>query len=262
MVRAAFRRSMPLMLGVVICYGLTGTGALPDLEGTWAMLQVYPRVAQLPLVGESSQTSYVVQWVDVEQDDGSLTMRDRYCFTIIEESSPLATTRIPDAFMHSLRPQPRTATLADDGERIVFEQAPYTEIRGAVLERPETDGLPIDPNDPRVVDQDADGFPGMTVQVTLLGLMNAQIYVVQRVQYELSGAVLSTDRIEGLIRWSDEQIVLAATNPLLLAGAESTADPDPAKHVFVMLRASQDWTCEWLREHWRKLFGVEESEGA
>ena len=45
-----------------------------------------------------------------------------------------------------------------------------------------------------------------------------------------------------------------------MAGTESMQDPDPANHWFVMLRAEEDWTCEWLREHWRELFGMEAKE--
>jgi hypothetical protein len=246
-----------LAIGWAILLGLVAWGTTPDLNGAWAMLQVYPRIAQLPLVGESTQTSYVVQRVDVEQDGVSLVMTDRYCFTVIVESSSLATTQIPDAFMRALRPQVRTATLREEEGETRFEQRRYFEVRGAILENPETDALPVDVEDPRVIDQDEDGFPGMTVNVKIFGLLEAQIYVVQRVQYELQGIVLSADRIEGLIQWADEQNVLEATSPLLLAGTESEQDPDPAKHVFVMLRAEEDWTCEWLREHWREVFGFE-----
>ena len=250
------------MTGVLSAVLLVGSAALatpPDLEGTWAMLQVYPRIAQLPLVGESTQTSHVVQLVDVDQDGLSLVMTDRYCFTMIEESSVLATTEIPDAFMRALRPSPREATLGEQDDVITFEQAPYFEIRGAVLENPETDELPVDPEDPRVFDQDEDTFPGMTVNVSIFGLIEAQIYVVQRVQYELSGTLSSADRIEGLIRWADQQIVLEATSPLLMAGTESIQDPDPAKHRFVMLRAQEEWTCEWLRDNWRAVFELEDT---
>ncbi len=255
--RIKLRWSVVLALGLAVVVGLAVSGAPPDLEGTWAMLQVYPRIARLPLVGESSQISYVIQRVDVEQEDESLVMLDRYCFTFIEESSSLATTEIPDAFMAALRPHPRYATIHDQGGEISFEQAPYVEIRGAVLENPETDELPVDPDDRRVFDQDEDGSPGMTVNVTLLGFMEARIHVVQRVRYELSGTVTSSDRIEGLIRWSDEQVVLAATNPLLMANSDGYPDPDPTQHIFIMIRAQEDWTCAWLREHWREQFGLD-----
>jgi len=256
------RRTLLWTVAGAVLVGVAGWGVLPELSGDWVMLQVYPRIAELPLVGESTQTSYVVQRVTVEQEEAALVMTDEYCFTVIEESSALATTQIPDEFMRSLRPQPRAATLREEGGETVFEQAPYLEIRGAILENPETDDLPTVPEDARVIDQDEDGFPGMTVNVNIFGLLEAQIYVVQRVQYQLRGVVVSADRIEGLIGWTDEQNVLDATSPLLLAGAESVADPDPAKHLFVMLRAEEDWTCAWLAENWRQVFGLEEDDEA
>ena len=245
-----------LVIGCLLMIGTAALGTTPDVAGTWAMLQVYPRIAELPLVGASAQDSYVVQLVDIEQDGLSLVMNDLYCFTFIREESSISSTEIPEAFMASLRPQPRTATLLETDEGFAFDQPNYIEVRGAILENPETDELPTDSEDPRVIDQDEDGFPGMTVNVSLLGLMTEQIYVVQRVQYALQGTVISNDRIEGLIDWEDEQNVLAATSSLLMAGTKSQQDPDPSKHFFVMLRAGETWTCEWLQENWRDVFSV------
>ena len=89
------RVPIALLLSVaVLAVGLGAFGLTTDLSGTWIMLQVYPRIASLPVVGESTQTSFVVQFVDIEQDGASLVMQDRYCFTVIEESSPLAATEI------------------------------------------------------------------------------------------------------------------------------------------------------------------------
>ena len=256
------RTSRLLYLGLllVLSIDIVSLGASPDLAGTWAMLQVYPQIATLPLVGESAQTSYVVQLVDISQDNELLTMVDRYCFTYVEDSSFLATTDIPNTFMAALRPDPRSATLSDQDGNIAFEQPLYIEVRGAVLENPDVDALPVDPGDPRVFDQDEDGFPGMTVNVNILSFIEAQIYVVQRVQYTLSGSVVSSERIEGLIEWSDEQVVLEATNPLLMADSASYPDPDPAKHIFIMIRAQEEWTCEWLGEQWRELFGLDQQQ--
>lgn len=258
MVRTMMMRwVVSLTLGLaLLLVGVQGAAAAPDLSGSWIMLQIYPRIAELPVVGESRQTSFVVQRVDIQQEGLSLIMTDQYCFTVIEESSPLASTEIPEAFMSSLIPGRRVATLEDQDGTIAFEQPRYTEIRGATLTEPETEDLPTEPEDPRVIDQDGDGFPGMTVNVNIFGLFQAQIYVVQRVQYALSGTVLSGDRIEGLIQWQDEQNTLAATSPLLLAAAESAQDPDPTQHRFVMLRAQEEWTCEWLMESWQQVFGL------
>jgi len=249
--RAAF------ILSLCLAVGITAIASPPTLSGSWVMLQVYPSIALVPMVGPSTQTNYVVLQVDVEQDDLSLTMSNRYCFSIVEDTSPLSDTEIPDAFMQSLHPALCSALLQENDGRFAFHQEKQIEIRGAMLENPETDELPTAPEDPRVIDQDEDGFPGLTVNINLLGLTEEQIHVVQRFQYELDGAVVSPDRIEGLIQWTDEQEVLAASNQMLLAGADSEPDPDPSKHVFIMLRAQEDWTCDWLRDNWREVFGME-----
>ena len=251
------RRCLVLALMFVALVSVVGLGVFPDLSGDWAMLQVYPLVAELPLGGTSSQTSYVVQFVTIEQDEEQLTMTDRYCFTVVEDDSPLSDTVIPDAFMAALRPKPRTATLADEGGETLFVQERYVEVRGATLDDEANDLLPNDLDDPRIFDQDEDGSPGMTVVIKLLGFLNEEIYVVQRVQYALSGVVVSPDRIEGSVDWSDEQMILDATSSMLMAESSSTPDPDPAKHIFIMLRLQEDWTCEDLREQWREVFGLE-----
>ena len=261
MTRFDFRWLAVLALGLCLAVGFAAVASPPSLSGRWVMLQVYPRIALVPMVGASTQTSYVVLQIDVGQEDLSLEMSGSYCFTVIEETSPLATTEIPDAFMKSIRPAPDTARLQEQDGQFIFQQGTHLEIRGAVLGDPETDDLPTESEDPRVFDQDQDGFPGMTVNINLLGSMKEQIYVVQRFQYELEGVVVSPDRIEGLIHWTDEQVTLAATNPMLLASSASEPDPDPSKHIFIMLRAQEDWTCDWLREHWRDVFELKEDGG-
>jgi len=241
---------------------VSAVGAIPDLSGTWAMVQVYPQKAVLPFVGEVARTSYVVQWVDVSQDGALLTMTDRYCLTFVDDGTSLATTEIPDRFMASLEPGPRTAALHEDGAEILFVQDPYVEVRGVVLENPEEDPLPIEPDDPRVFDQDGDGHPGMTVRAKILGIIDGETYVVQRVRYVLRGRMVTPERIEGALEWSDEQTILEATNPLLEVETTAYPDPDPSRHVFVMVRVEESSTCEWLGERWRGILGLEQEEEA
>ncbi|MFC2077884.1 hypothetical protein ACFLTM_03665 [Candidatus Bipolaricaulota bacterium] len=255
------RSQVALGMLAALLVGIGVRGALPNLAGRWAMVQVYPQTAVFPFAGEVTRTSYVVQWVEIEQDGATLTMRDTYCLTFVDDGTPLVTTEIPASFMTALRPLPRTATLSDQGDEIVFVQPPYLEVRGAVLENAESDALPIDPDDPRVFDQDGDGHPGMTVFVKILEIIEGQTYIVQRVRYALLGRVVEPDRIEGSIEWSDEQTVLEATNALLKVDTIGYPDPDPTKHIFIMIRMQEIQTCEWLGEHWWELLGFERLPG-
>jgi hypothetical protein len=245
---------LALLLTLVSCRSVA---ELPDLSGIWAMVQVFPQIAVLPIAGEVPRTSLVAQFVEVAQDGGTLTMVDRYCFTEVDDGTPLVHTEIPDAFMAALTPTPRTASVRETEEGVTFEQPTYVEVRGAVLEDPAIDPLPVDPLDPRVIDQDGDGQPGMTVRVTVIAIIRGETYIVQRVQYRLIGRVVGSDRIEGRIEWTDEQSVLAATNPLLEADTIGMPDPDPAAHRFVMIRVDPSWTCETLRARLSEILGVE-----
>jgi hypothetical protein len=234
-----------LMLTLTGCVTLA---ELPDLSGTWAMVPVFPQIAVLPIAGEVPRTSVAAQFVDVEQDGATVTMLDRYCFTDVDDGTTLVNTEIPESFIFALVPTARTAVLRKADESVTFEQSTYVEVRGAVLDNPITDPLPVDPLDPRLIDQDGDGKPGMTVRVTVLGIIQGETYIVQRVAYRLIGRMVGSDRIEGRIEWTDEQSVLAATNPLLEADTIGFPDPDPAAHRFVMVRVDSSWTCDTLRE--------------
>jgi hypothetical protein len=217
------------------------------------MVQVFPEIARLPIAGEVERMSIVAQFVQVDQVGTALTMFDSYCFTDVRDGTPLVSTIIPEAFMASLTPTARSATLIPQTSSVLLESSFYVEVRGALLEDPASDPLPTESQDPRVVDQDGDGHPGMTVRVTILGILEGETYVVQRVRYRLSGVLVETGRVEGTIAWTDEQSVLGATNPLLEVDTVGMHHPDPAAHRFVMIRVDETWTCETLREQLEEL---------
>ena len=245
--------ALAILLSTLIGAGVVAE--LPDLSGTWAMVQIYPQTAILPFAGEVSRSSLVAQLVVVEQTGSSLVMSDRYCFTDVDDGTPLVRTEIPDAFMKSLRPAPRRGELRETEEGLLFEQETHVEVRGAILEDAENDPLPTDSLDPRVFDQDEDGQPGMTVRVTVLGIVEGKTYVVQRVRYHLIGSVVGPDRIEGRIEWTDEQVVLDATNELLKADTIGAPDPDLEASRFVLVRVDPSWSCGVLRERLAEILG-------
>jgi len=228
----------------------------PAVEGRWALIQVFPLLAEIPLAGEVEQTSYVALFTEISQDDAALVMNDTYCFTDIKTATPIAGTVIPEAFMESLVVQPRHGLLESNDGGFRLEMEPYTEVRGAVLSDPDTDPLPTDPEDPRIIDQDGDGSPGMSVRVSVLGLLEGEIHVVQRVWYRMSGYVVDENTMIGTLEWTDEQNVVGATNPVFLAESSSRPHPDPTRHRFVMIRVDESWTCETLRDRLPELLEI------
>ena len=212
------------------------------------MVQVMVATADLPIVGSLWIDTIVGAFTHITQSGSTLILQDRYCFTNASPSTFLFNTNIADIVMQSIEPEPRTATLTLVDCDYRFNQDWYTEIRGAILEDPENESLPIDPEDPRLVDLEGDGHPGMTIEASILGLFKGEGYSVQRYRYRLDGTVFDANTIIGFIDWTSEQTVVAATNPLFMEAFSDDTDPDPTKHKFVMIRIDETWTCETLRE--------------
>lgn len=243
-----------IVVGIALslcCAGQSARGSAtiwPDLSGEWATAQVLVATANLPVVGALRIDTTVGAITHITQSGSSLILQDRYCFTDASPSTFLFRTNIADVVMQSIQPEPRVATLVLDACDFRFTQDWYTEVRGSILEDPNNEPLPIDPEDPRLVDLEGDGHPGMTIQASILGLFRGEGYAVQRYRYRLEGTVFNANTIIGFIDWTSEQSVVAATNSLFMEPFSDATDPDPTKHQFVMIRIDETWTCETLRE--------------
>ena len=119
---------------------------------------------------------------------------------------------------------------------------------------PETEALPTDPKDPRVVDADGDGKPGVTLEIKG-GLINGQVYVVNRSIIENGGTVLSADRIVGPSKTTQAQVVLDANPNVLKAPVKTDPDPDASKSTFALVRISGAQNdCAYIKKNAATLF--------
>ena len=225
----------------------SGTESLPDLGGRWAVVMVMVGRGEIPFVGPGSVETTAVLLTTIEQDGESLTLCDEYCSTTIVMEPPMAQTTVPDLFVRSLVPPARSATLRATDGATLFTQEWHTEVRGADLADPVNDPLPRDAYDRRVIDQDGDGKPGLTVPVCIPDVVGGDTYVVHRLRYRLDGRVVDPDTVSGTIEWTSEQNVILATDAVLMMSISLPADPDASRHRFLMVRVDDSWTCERLQ---------------
>ncbi|MBN1857777.1 hypothetical protein JW848_01070 [Candidatus Bipolaricaulota bacterium] len=216
-----------------------------DLSGTWWEVQRFVDRAEMPIFGELRRETTAVMRVEIVQSGSQLVLKSSYCGAGVETAVPGLRMVFPEAFVRALVSGDRHARLeaSDDSALLGFEQEWYVEIRGATVADPLHDPLPESADDPRVVDQDGDGHPGMTVGVDLLGLIRGEVYVVQRVRYRLVGWVEPNGgSISGRIEWNDEQVVLGASSPLLRV--ESIGEAIWEESSFRFERAGAGLGCE------------------
>jgi hypothetical protein len=223
-----------------------------SFAGTWAQIQRSATVTDSPLGGGTFDTLvhslHLV--VITEESDGTLMAHHSMC--AIQSESDFAQTEIiiPAAYINSLEPYSREVTVNWSTKEFTGELV--TEVKGCTLANPEDDDLPTSDSDLRVNDQDGDGHPGMTIQVS--GLINGDLYVVERNWTQLEGILINEDRVEGLLSWDVEQNKLGSSTPLLSMDIATWVDPDPNKSTFEMVRVDDGDDCVALKAAFSPLF--------
>jgi hypothetical protein len=235
--------------------GRSGSGPRwPDLSGRWAQLQVTTAIVDLPIAGPADSRLETVAVVDVQQDGRDLQLSETVCSIASQGPTSLVETTYPPAFSRALSGHVRSARLAYRGGRLAFVQPRSYRTNGVQLADPAAELLPHDPNDPRIRDSDADGRPGLTVEVR--GFVNGQVFIAQRGWSELDGVVRSRRQIEGSVRWDSEQAVLDATHRFLTRPPISKPHPQRDRHFFRMARIPDRATCEQVVDRVSSLFGT------
>jgi hypothetical protein len=220
--------------------------------GTWAQIQHSETVTDSPLGGDTINTTiHTLHLVEVtEEADGTLKAHHSICDIQAESDFIQTETIIPAAYINALEPYSRSVDFNWSTKEFTAERV--TEVKGCILDDPENDDLPTSDSDPRVIDQDGDGHPGMTIQIS--GLINGDLYVVERNWTLLEGTIVNDTRVEGLLSWGVEQNKLGTSNVLLSMDISSWVDPDPNKSSFEMIRANDGADCAALSAEFGQLF--------
>lgn len=244
--KKVMRVLMLLLAGVALDQGRVAQAAEPDvpqLDGWWIAFQLTTALVKLPVLGELESKTRVLSLLHIEQRGLELTIDERVCVLESDVPGPVE-TEYPAAFRRAISERNKPARLVREGEGYVFEEAERTRLLGVALRDPEREALPTKGDDPRVVDADRDGRPGLTVQVS--GLASGRLYVAQRDRSRRQGRFVSPDRVEGVSTWKSEQVVLGATSKMLTSAPDARPHPDPARSPFSLERLPGPSSCAAL----------------
>ena len=224
--------------------------ALPDLSGRWAQLLTTTSLTDLPVLGSITTRTTSLLLLEVDQDGERLDISQSVCDIKLSSDIKRVRTVVPRGFMRAAS-QRRAGRVWRDGTTVRYELPPNIVVLGAKLENTERDRLPTDHADSRVRDADADGKPGLTIRVE--GLLDGELYVVQRGWNHLTGEVFG-DHIDGHVRWASEQSVIESTSVLLGDSPTSRSTGARSQNFFKSRRVRADTTCSALRKQARSLF--------
>lgn len=221
-----------------------------DLTGTWGFFGKYFSNVQGVSGSQITRSFYLQEYTQNGED---LTATETLCTIEIDAPESGTTIRLGPGFAAAQPQVDRTGTLVDNGGSYTYALDLVYIARGVNLTDLETEDLPTDPADPRVVDADNDGNPGLTL--LLDGLLAGQLFEVQRDFNEYNGTQTSADRIEGLSTWGSELSYIGSEPDFLLTlVGDALPDSDPNKHTFEIVRLPAGSDCSYLLENRCSLF--------
>ncbi len=240
------------------------TAAGFTFNGQWAMLNFTTANVETTIPGLGKQTSvsttaaYALVGL-MDNGDGTVSATGITCDMEINSGSNLIEIIISDNYIAHLAPTLWDFSLLPDrrGNGYDVSATDVLTMNGLKdFNDPMHDPLPTNKNDPHVWDQDEDGHPGMTVDcighIPVIFNGPGTMYTVQRTIITMVGETTDADRIEGMLMWESEQVVLEASNNVLMN--EKTITPDYANSWFKMVRVDDAWTCAEVKAHKDTLF--------
>ena len=247
-----------------LCTTKPALPSVTDLSGTWVLETIGAQTVTAPTYPNPFHLQSIgVILVQVTQTGSDVALSGHYCDRIQNDNSNNpAKVVIPDAWRLTEFSIQRSGSFADNGlGQLELALPTAIEVPGANLVDPACDALPTEPNDPRVVDSDDDGFPG--ISVGLKGLITGVLRCVQRQSTTLHGVAVAADRIEGGMTFESDQSVIAsdpANITTLYKMSKSSADPAACASSFVMVKVPDADAgavdCDWVRTNESALLGL------
>lgn len=209
-----------------------------DLSGTYLLFQQTTTLTRLPVLKDVTAHTRSVALHQLKHEGDRLFGAGKLCDLRIVSSSSMVKTSLPAAFRKLVSHLPFDAHLRRDEGAMTLEQESPTLLLGANLKNPLRDPLPTGPEDKRVIDQDRDGHPGVTVEIS--GIVTGQVYVVQRSKSMLVGQQKGS-AFKGSVDFQNEQKVIGASTGLLKRDPGGV--PVPSDSYFVLQKVSSETSC-------------------
>lgn len=192
-------------------------------------------------------------FTDYDLIDGELVSQDVFCFSEFRTDQPIDVA-FSDAATQAIQPIPVAVTVTEEDGRVQVSRPITPTGVGVRLEDPANDPLPTDPDDPRIVDDDNDGKPGVTATITVTPDFGGEIYLARREIFAYDAELQPDGSLVGTVDDDSEQLVVGASDPAFDTEAQWVQHPDPAKSPIILIPVERSWDCERLRAERDDLF--------
>jgi hypothetical protein len=241
----------------VLLWAWMATADAGEVTRTYAMRQTFTSQMRNPnpFSNEEWSSTRTNAWAVVRWTQDGLAVQ------YVEDTCSVRTDKVfgaettyPSAFVNGIDVRRRSATLSSDQPGAKFMAGPYAQQFGVKLSDPFKEALPTADTDPRLIDDDGDGNPGMTVTISHPLVGTGHVWVAQRSVARLEGAVGADGSINGVIYTAPDMFKIGADRWWLKSDSPQRPHPDPKASPFVMVPVPDGTTCEEVMRRKDELF--------
>lgn len=217
--------------------------AMEAMAGHYAHYDVVAYDGETP---NGPLSTFVISYgfTDLVIEDGALVEYDRFCRAEQKANQNFVTT-FPDAATQAI--QPRSAVVdvyEEDGAWKFWRPATPTLI--GIDGDPDVP-LSMDRDDPLINDDDNDGKPGVTVFVSLYGLIDGEIYLARREIFQHEVTLYADGTLRGSVTDDSEQLVVGASLAILDVPNDPDQWDDPGLNPIILVPIPDEIdTCDEL----------------
>lgn len=221
------------------------------LVGTYAHYDVVKYVA--PLFGPIKLKSRIISFGITEYylENGELWTKDRFCFSDYKANLPFKSLT-KDEFTQAIVPKvAKLEILKTNGEVRIYRPETPT-LLGVDLDDYTQDFPPVD--SPLYIDDDGDGKPGVTVNLTMGPFLNEELYIARKEIFSYDAKLNDNGIISGIVRDRSQQMIIGASKPNLAKPNNPPQDLDLSKSPIYLVPLKEDYDCDKLKRDRKKLF--------
>ncbi len=173
-------------------------------------------------------------FTDFYLENGKLMQKDSFVRASQKINQAIVNSKFSDASVQAIKPriQEVNLRLTGDGTVLLYRE-PTPTLLGIVGDPL----LPLstDPNDPNLIDPDKDGHPGVTVEISIAGLIKGEIYITRREIYENYLTLNLDGSLTGYVIDNSEQFIIDASLKILKQESNNIQHPDPGMNPIILV---------------------------
>lgn len=232
---------------------ITEESFMESVAGRYAHYDIVAYYSDMGLMGVFKNLIISYGFTTFEIEDGKLKITDRFCHSE-QISNQDFTTTVPDAMTQAIIPDSTFMEIKqDDGGNFYLYRPQTPTLLGIEYDDPYNTPLPesIKPDDPRLVDSDKDGKPGVTVFIDMFN-KTEQLYIARREIFAFDAYLKENGNIEGIVYDDSEQLIIDATSFLLKNQTgewlqyRGDAGDDYSLSPIILVPVDESYDCEKL----------------